>query len=124
MKPRQLRDVDTLGRPVTTEAKLIFDLAWPLFEKGIVNYARQLVQLTDDCEDRAEDLVQEAMIVLWKCDPSAYDFLNPKDVAFLRTAMNNRMRDLAPPQPGDELDTKPVMPASHFRALVAQLEGR
>ena len=54
MKRRQPRDVDTLGLPVTTEAILIFELAWPLFEKGIENYARQLVHLTDDCVDRAE----------------------------------------------------------------------
>lgn len=124
MKRRLPRDVDTLGVPVTTEAKLIFELAWPLFEKGVENYARQLVQDTDDAVDRAEDLVQEAMIVLWRCDPTGFDFLNPKDVGYLRAAMNNRMRALAPPQPEDEPGRKPGMPASHVRALVAQLEGR
>ena len=64
------------------------------------------------------------MIVLWRCDPSAFDFLNPKDVSYLRNAMKNRMRDLAPPQPEDEQGGTPVMPASHVRALVAQVEGR
>lgn len=75
---------------MTTEAMLIFTLAWPSFEKRIENYARQLVYPAD----AYENLVHKAMITLWKCDPSAFAFLDPKDVAYRRDVVKNSMREL------------------------------
>ena len=68
----QPRDLDKLDVPVTTEAMLIFTVVWPSFESGIEECARRLACQADD----REDLVQEAMIALWKCDPTAYDFFD------------------------------------------------
>ncbi len=136
----QPRDLDRLGVPVTTEAMLIFTVVWPSFESRIEAFARRLAHHLDD----REDLVQEAMITLWKCDPTAYDFLDPKDMAYLRRAMVHRMcdvwgrnrqyfeaRNAAPAaRDGDgrklvvEENVSSIMPPSHIRALVAQLQGR
>ena len=114
----QPRDLDRLGVPVTTEARLLFNLAWPLFESRIERYAWRL----SDEHDEREDLVQEAMITLWKCDPSAFDFLDPDDVGYLRRAMLNRMRNAY--RKKHPVAKVSDMPASHVRALVAQVEGR
>lgn len=136
----QPRDLDRLGVPVTTEAMLIFTVVWPSFESSIEKFARRLACHLDD----REDLVQEAMITLWMCDPTAYDFLDPRDMAYLRRAMVNRMCDVwgrkrehfearnATPvvYDGDgrklvvEETTFQGMPPSHVRALVAQLQVR
>ena len=114
----QPRDLGRLGVPVTTEAMLIFSLAWPLFESRVERYARRL----SDVRDEREDLVQEAKITLWKCDPSAFDFLVPDDVGYLRRAMLNRMRNAY--RKKHPVEKVIDMPASHVRALVAQVEGR
>ena len=116
----QPRDLERLGVPVTTEAMLIFTVVWPTFERGIEEFARRLACQADD----REDLVQEAMITLWKCDPTAYDFLDPADMAYLRRAMVHRMCD-AWGRKREHFETRnAAMPPSHARALVAQLQSR
>ena len=136
----QPRDLERLGVPVTTEAMLIFTVVWPSFERGIEEFARRLALEVDD----REDLVQEAMITLWKSDPTAYDFLDSADLAYLRRTMVRRMCDTwgrkrehfearnaaVIERDGDgrkvvvDADPYADMPASHLRALVAQVEGR
>ena len=136
----QPRDLDALGVPLTTEAMLIFTVVWPSFERGIEAFARRLASDPDD----QEDLVQEAMITLWRCDPTAYDFHDRADMAYLRRAMVNRMCDAwgrrrehfearnsasavrggAGPGAVAATNAYAAMPPSHVRALVAQLQGR
>ena len=128
------------GVPITTEAMLYIALLWPSFQHSIERYAERL---SPDADDR-DDLIQVAMIALWRSDPTAYDFLIPDDVAFLRRVMKHRMLDVwgrhrtrlaeraadGGPRnlyscriPAEETDLA-LMPASHLRALVAQIQER
>ena len=126
--------------PITTEAMLYIALLWPLFRRSIERCAEKLSRNLDD----QDDLVQVAMITLWRSDPTAYDFLLPGDVAFLKKVMKDQMKDVygrhrtrikeraAEGGPRnlyrrriiEEETSFALMPASHIRALIAQIEGR
>ena len=126
--------------PITTVAMLYIALLWPLFRRSIERYAEKLSRNLDD----QDDLVQVAMITLWRSDPTAYDFLLPSDVAFLKKVMKDQMKDVygrhririkeraAKGGPRnlyrrriiEEETNFALMPASHIRALIAQIEGR
>ena len=127
--------------PITTEAIMGVALLWPSFQGAIERWAERL---SSDADDQ-DDLIQVAMIALWQSDPTAYDFLVPTDVAFLCRVMKRRMLDVwgrhrtrlakqvaeGKPRniysrriPAKETEFA-IMPVSHLRALVAQIqEGR
>ncbi|MDB4913085.1 MAG: hypothetical protein JWM95_729 [Gemmatimonadetes bacterium] len=139
MMPTSVRSTVSLdGVPPTTEAMLILALVWPSFEPEIRCYAEKLSKAPDD----QDDLVQVALIALWRSDPTAYDLLLRDDVAYLRSIMMNRMRDVygrhrlrlakleAEAGPGSEHSRRIAaeetdftkMSASHLRALVTQIQ--
>ena len=120
--PIEPRDLVTAGIPITAENMLLFHVVWPIFEREVKRFARRL---TKD-KDAREDLIQEAMITLWKCDPARYDFLKVSDEAFVHRMLINRMRDVfGRVRNRDTRDVQyesvDTMPATHVRALVAQL---
>lgn len=77
------------GPPITAEAILAFEIVWPELEPSIKRFARTI---TGNREDR-RDLVQEAMIALWKCDPARFDFRDASEVAYVRRILINHMWD-------------------------------
>jgi DNA-directed RNA polymerase specialized sigma24 family protein len=76
--------------PFTGDASLAVGSAWPVVAPTVTRFAERL---TEDPDDR-KDLVQEAMIELWKADPTRYDLRDPDDVDYLTRILTNRMRDV------------------------------
>ena len=139
MMPRvQPRDLSLSCVSITAESMLLFSVVWPTFEPAVEALA---YAITPDRDDR-EDLVQEAMITLWKSNPSCYDFMDRRDIAYVKRMLINRMIDvwgrhrsggvrMEDPTTGLPLIALALcgnergygaMPASHVRALVAQLQ--
>jgi hypothetical protein len=58
--------------PVTSESILAFGVVWSIFEESIRRFA---CIITPDDDDQ-EDPIQEAMITLWKCEPTRWGFEN------------------------------------------------
>ena len=48
-------------------------------------------RMTKDLDEQ-EDLMQEALIALWKADPTRYDVHDGRDMGYLRRIMVNRMK--------------------------------
>ena len=76
--------------PITAEGCMAFGAVWPKFESSITLFARRLTK------DRLyrDDLVQEAMIALWKIDPTRYDFNNEAHLRYMHRVMINRICDV------------------------------
>ena len=74
----------------TYETMLCLIAHWPMLEESIRRFARII---TKD-RDQQDDLMQEAMIALWKCDVSRYDFLIEADVNYVRRILINHMWDV------------------------------
>jgi len=56
---------------------------------------RRSRRLCDGDLDFANELAQEAWIKLWELDPLRYDLDDRDDRRYLRSALGNRMRDVA-----------------------------
>lgn len=72
------------------DASLAVERTWPLFESSLRERARRMTRCVDD----QNDLVQEALIELWSADPTRYDLEDPREVAYLRRILVNRMLDV------------------------------
>ena len=83
-------EIQVAGLPITADGVLAFDTVWPDLEPSIRRFARRL---TPD-RDHQEELVQEAMVKLWRVDPTRYDFRNQSDVSYIRRVLINRMRNV------------------------------
>jgi DNA-directed RNA polymerase specialized sigma24 family protein len=73
--------------PFTGDASRAWESAWPLYEPLLTRLAKRL---TDD-QDQREDLLHEAMIKLWKTDPTRFDFREKKEVRYLQKILVHRM---------------------------------
>jgi DNA-directed RNA polymerase specialized sigma24 family protein len=75
------------GPPFVAKASRAVVGAWRKFEPAV---ARMAERMTDD-QDEREDLVQEAMIALWKADPTRFDLRDQRDVRYLHKILVHRM---------------------------------
>ena len=66
---------------------MAFAHVWPSFERGVAWRARRI---TDD-PDMQKDLIQEAMITLWKADPTRFNLARPGERGYVRRMLINRM---------------------------------
>ena len=69
------------------DSRLAVDSAWETFRPSIRACAQQMTKERDE----QQDLEQEAMIALWKADPTRYDLGDPGDAEYLRRILINRM---------------------------------
>jgi DNA-directed RNA polymerase specialized sigma24 family protein len=81
---------DARDASFTADADLAVGEAWERFEPRM---RRRAAQWTDDLDEQ-DDLVQEALIRLWKVDPTRFDLRDPVAVRYLRNSMMNRMLDV------------------------------
>lgn len=76
--------------PVTADALIRFNEIWPQYERTVRHFA---AQITSD-HDHQQDLIQEAMIALWECNPGRYNILWKPDKYYVRKILINRMWDV------------------------------
>ena len=59
-----------------------------MFKRAVVRYS---IHLTDNV-DLQDDLVQEAMILLWELDITRFDLSERRDLQYVRRSLVRRMR--------------------------------
>jgi DNA-directed RNA polymerase specialized sigma24 family protein len=69
---------------------LAVEWAWDLIKRSLRPATHRI---TDDVDER-KDLLQEALVELWAIDPTRFDLREPKEVAYLRRMLINRMWDV------------------------------
>ena len=73
----------------TGEGVRTFGLAWRKLERSITRY----IYLVTPERAAQDDLLQVAMIELWKLDPTRYDLRNSSDMAYMRRTLVTRICD-------------------------------
>lgn len=71
----------------TGDSRLAFERAWPIFERGVRFKARRITKEPH----MQKDLIQEAMITLWKADPTRYNLKRRDARGYVRQMLKNRM---------------------------------
>ena len=61
--------------------------AWSVMEPSL---RRTAERMTPECDEQ-DDLLQEALIQLWICDPTRFDLRNADDRFYLKRVLVNRM---------------------------------
>jgi DNA-directed RNA polymerase specialized sigma24 family protein len=74
----------------TGDASRAVGEAWPMFAPALATFAQRLAEDEDD----QADLLQEALIELWKIDPTRFDLRHEDERAYLYRALVNRMWDV------------------------------
>jgi DNA-directed RNA polymerase specialized sigma24 family protein len=99
--------------PVTGDSRRAVAIAWKRYAPSLKCVARRM---TEDRDER-RDLLQEAMVALWKADPTRYDFDDVEDVDYLYRILVNRMLDVWDRFPKRVTDMEELH-------LAARIEGR
>jgi DNA-directed RNA polymerase specialized sigma24 family protein len=87
MKAPQLDGLSRAEPPFTGDASLAVGSTWPMFAPLLTRLAGR----SAGDPDEAADLVQEALVHLWRMDPTRYDLRDRADYRYLRRALVNRM---------------------------------
>ena len=87
--PMQPAVIPSMAFVRTGEGVRTFGLAWRKLERSITRY----VHLVTPERAAQDDLLQVAMIELWKLDPTRYDLRNRSDMAYMRRTLVTRICD-------------------------------
>lgn len=72
---------------LTGDSSLAVAATWPRYVRTLTQVARRM---TRDADEQA-DLLQEALVELWKTDPTRFDLRDPREVRYLKRILVSRM---------------------------------